>query len=69
MDGMTDIDNLNAQNDKLNIYAHVDSLITENKLRNERLFAYFNPITGEGSIGERKQIFIPDFVIPNSGFR
>lgn len=38
--------------------------INENDNRNERFQKLFNPVTGEGSILERKVLFIPDFPIP-----
>lgn len=42
----------------------VKAIIEENRKRNEAIRAKFNPITGEGSIGERKKISIADFPIP-----
>ena len=42
----------------------VKNLIKENDRRNEAIYAKFNPITGEGSIGERTKVCISDFVIP-----
>lgn len=42
----------------------INSLLKENDRRNEAKYAHFNPITGEGSIGERKKVVISDFVIP-----
>ena len=41
----------------------VSDIIAENDRRRAELFARFNPITGEGSIGERVVIDIPDFPI------
>lgn len=42
----------------------VEAIVTENAQRNAAIRAKFNPITGEGSIGERKKIEISDFPIP-----
>ena len=42
----------------------IDALIKENDRRNEHMYAPFNPVTGEGSIGERKRVCIPDFALP-----
>lgn len=42
----------------------VKDIISENERRNAEIRAKFNPITGEGSIGERKKIVISDFPIP-----
>ena len=42
----------------------VAKLITLNHARNAEIKAKFNPITGEGSIGERKKIVIEDFPFP-----
>ena len=39
-------------------------ILEDNTLRNETIRAKFNPITGEGSVGERKRIEISDFPIP-----
>lgn len=43
----------------------VDNILQENERRNKVLFAPFNPITGENSIGERVALDIPDFPIPH----
>ena len=43
--------------------ASVEELLLENKRRADAANAKFNPITGEGSIGERTVIEIPDFPI------
>ena len=43
----------------------IKSILAENDRRNEIMYAPFNPITGQGSIGERVRVSIPDFVIPN----
>ena len=40
---------------------NVAKLIALNRMRNAEIRAKFNPITGEGSIGERKKIEIEDF--------
>ena len=42
----------------------IQSILNENDSRNEKMYALFNPISGQGSIGERVRVFIPDFVIP-----
>lgn len=42
----------------------IRDILKENDRRNEVLFAKFDPITGEGSIGERMRVRISDFVIP-----
>ena len=42
----------------------VKDIISENERRNAEIRAKFNPITGEGSIGERKKIVISDFPSP-----
>lgn len=42
----------------------VKAIIAENARRSAEIRAKFNPITGEGSIGERKKIEISDFPIP-----
>lgn len=39
-------------------------LLVENDRRNEVMFAKFDPVTGEGSIGERVHVEIADFAIP-----
>ena len=39
-------------------------ILEDNTLRNETIRAKFNPITGEGSVGERKRIEISDFPMP-----
>lgn len=42
----------------------INKILTENDRRNEAMYATFNPVTGEGSIGERTEVSIPDFAIP-----
>ena len=42
----------------------INDILKENKRRREDMFAPFNPITGEGSIGERTAFSIPDYPIP-----
>lgn len=44
--------------------AEVSAIIAENDRRNTAIRAKFNPITGEGSIGERVKIEISDFNLP-----
>ena len=46
------------------ISAEVTAIIAENQRRNDAIRAKFNPITGEGSIGERVKVVIDDFPIP-----
>lgn len=43
---------------------NVAKLIALNRMRNAEIRSKFNPITGEGSIGERKKIEIKDFPFP-----
>lgn len=42
----------------------VATIIQENERRNDAIRAKFNPVTGEGSIGERVKIEISDFPVP-----
>lgn len=42
----------------------IATILTENDRRNAEIRAKFNPITGEGSIGERTKVGISDFPIP-----
>lgn len=41
----------------------VSEIISENKLRRREMFSRFNPITGEGSVGERVLVSLDDFPI------
>ena len=41
----------------------IDDILSENTRRNAKMFAKFNPITGEGSIGKRRLVEIADFPI------
>jgi hypothetical protein len=41
----------------------VSNIIAENDRRCDNMFSRFNPITGEGSVGERVLVTIPDFPI------
>ena len=41
----------------------VIAILEENERRNAKKYALFNPLTGEGSVGERKHVHIPDFEI------
>ena len=41
-----------------------NDLVIENARRRAEKFCTFNPLTGEGSLGERKAVSIPDFPIP-----
>lgn len=42
----------------------VSDIIAENDSRRAAMFSRFNPITGEGSVGDRFVVSIPDFPIP-----
>lgn len=42
----------------------ISDMIAENIRRHSRMFARFNPITGQGSVGERVRVSIPDFPLP-----
>nr|DAV37224.1 MAG TPA: Terminase large subunit [Caudoviricetes sp.] len=42
----------------------IQDILEENKRRNDEIYAPFNPITGKGSIGERKKVVIEDFPLP-----
>ncbi len=42
----------------------IAKLLTENDRRNEVMYAKFDPVTGEGSVGERVRVCISDFAIP-----
>lgn len=42
----------------------IDDIIKENDARNKHNSAYFNPVTGEGSILSRTRFEIPDYPIP-----
>lgn len=44
--------------------AFVKAMLKENNKRNKAIYAKFNPITGEGSIGARKRLVLPDFAVP-----
>lgn len=44
--------------------AEIQNIILENERRNKLIKAAFNPVTGEGAILERKQVYIEDFPIP-----
>lgn len=46
------------------IDTEIAALIAENDRRNEIMFAKFDPVTGEGSIGKRVRVSIADFAIP-----
>ena len=43
---------------------NIERILAENDRRNGVINALFNPVTGEGSLGERKRICIPDFALP-----
>ena len=38
----------------------IEELVSENERRAAELHAPFNPVTGEGSPGRRREVFIPD---------
>lgn len=42
----------------------IADMLRQNEGRRAEMFAPFNPITGEGSVGERVRVHIPDFPIP-----
>lgn len=42
----------------------IEDIIAQNNRRNAAMFAPFNPVTGEGSVGERSPVYISDFAIP-----
>lgn len=42
----------------------IDEILSIDRQRDGKMFAPFNPITGEGSVGKRVRIEIPDFPIP-----
>ena len=41
----------------------IQEIIKENERRNAEIYAKFDPVTGDGSVGERKKIVIGDFPI------
>jgi len=41
----------------------IADIIAENDCRRDEMFSRFNPITGEGSVGERVFVSIPNFPI------
>jgi hypothetical protein len=43
--------------------AEIQNIILENERRNELIKAPVNPVTGEGAMLERKQVYIEDFPI------
>ena len=43
----------------------VEDILKENERRRAVMYAPFNPVTGEGSVGERKAFDIVDFAIPH----
>ena len=47
----------------MNEKEEIDKLIAENDRRNAVIYAPFNPITGEGSVGERVKCVISDFPV------
>lgn len=52
MVGMTDISKI------------ISDILQENDRRNAVIHAPFDPLTGQGSVGERREVSLPDFVIP-----
>lgn len=46
------------------ITPHIAAILRENDRRNDIIYAPFDPISGEGSVGPRVRVVIPDFVIP-----
>lgn len=43
----------------------IKKILAENDRRNDAMYAPFNPVTGEGSIGSRTHVHIDGFVIPD----
>ena len=43
---------------------HIAALLKENDRRNDVMFAPFDPISGEGSVGVRVRVEVSDFIIP-----
>ena len=41
----------------------IQHILVENKRRNAEIYARFNPISGFGSVGERREVYIEDFPI------
>lgn len=54
---------IGLMNDR-DIEKQVKSILKENERRRARIFAPFNPITGEGSVGERYAYKIADYPMP-----
>src|SRR3712207_3735811 len=50
--------------DSMTDQEQIRNIIKENDRRNKAIYAKFNPVTGEGSIGERTKVCLSDFVIP-----
>lgn len=48
---------------KESVDKRIEAIIQENERRRSEVFAPFNPITGEGSIGQRVSFTIPDYPI------
>lgn len=44
--------------------SEIDKILKENERRKSVLFAPFNPITGDASVGKRKEFYIEDYPIP-----
>ena len=44
--------------------AEITKLLKENERRKNIINAPFNPITGQGSVGKRVRVHIPDFILP-----
>lgn len=42
----------------------IEKILKENDRRNEEIYALFNPVSGEGSVGERVKVSVSDFAIP-----
>lgn len=43
----------------------IADILIENDRRNDIMYAHFDPVTGEGSVGERTHVSISDFVLPH----
>ena len=55
---------MHQEDSRTSIDPHVLSIIRENERRNAEVKCKFNPITGEGSVGERIKVSISDFPLP-----
>lgn len=42
----------------------IEAILQQNDKRNQYIYAYFNPVTGQGSVGDRVKVHISDFALP-----